>query len=58
MAAAEEVRARGAHTIVITDNPQFVEGVADDIIAIKQGHHSFPLPCGVAPGASTRRDVK
>lgn len=32
--AAEEVRARGAHTIVITDNRKLSEGVADDVIVI------------------------
>ncbi len=32
--AAEEVRARGAKTIVITDNPNLVKSVADDLIFI------------------------
>jgi len=32
--AAAEVRARGAHTIVITDRPALAKGVADDIICI------------------------
>jgi glucosamine--fructose-6-phosphate aminotransferase (isomerizing) len=32
--AAEEVRARGAHTIVITDNKKLAEGVAHDTIVI------------------------
>jgi len=32
--AAEEVRARGAYTIVITDNAKMVENCADDIITI------------------------
>ncbi|KAF4319392.1 hypothetical protein BBO99_00004893 [Phytophthora kernoviae] len=32
--AAESVRARGAHTIVITDNPAMCENIADEIIAI------------------------
>lgn len=32
--AAEEVRARGAYTIVITDNMNLAEGVADDVISI------------------------
>lgn len=32
--AAEEVRARGAYTIVITDNPSYCEKVADVIIPI------------------------
>lgn len=32
--AAEEVRARGAYTIVITDNPNMCSGIADDIITI------------------------
>jgi glucosamine--fructose-6-phosphate aminotransferase (isomerizing) len=32
--AAEEVRARGATTIVITDNPSIVEGIADITIPI------------------------
>ena len=32
--ACEETRARGARTIVITDNPAMVQGVADDIIVI------------------------
>jgi glutamine---fructose-6-phosphate transaminase (isomerizing) len=32
--AAEEVRARGAYTIVITDNMTLAEGVADDVICI------------------------
>lgn len=32
--AAEEVRARGAHTIVITDNMQLAEGVANDVVCI------------------------
>jgi glucosamine--fructose-6-phosphate aminotransferase (isomerizing) len=32
--AAEEVRARGAHTIVITDNPKLAEGVATHTILI------------------------
>lgn len=32
--AAEEVRARGAKTIVITDNPRLASGVADEIIVI------------------------
>jgi len=31
---AEEVRARGAHTIVITDNRKLADGVADDTIVI------------------------
>merc|ERR1712139_733675 len=30
--ASEEVRARGAHTIVITDNKQLAQGVADDVL--------------------------
>ncbi|MEK9156708.1 MAG: glutamine--fructose-6-phosphate transaminase (isomerizing) [Patescibacteria group bacterium] len=34
--AAEEVRARGAYTVVITDNMKFAEGVADDVICIPQ----------------------
>eukprot|EP00658_Telonema_sp_P-2_P030222 TRINITY_DN22866_c0_g1_i2.p1 TRINITY_DN22866_c0_g1~~TRINITY_DN22866_c0_g1_i2.p1 ORF type:complete len:555 (+),score=136.00 TRINITY_DN22866_c0_g1_i2:133-1665(+) len=32
--AAEEVRARGAHTIVITDKRSLAHGVADDVIVI------------------------
>lgn len=32
--AAEEVRARGAYTIIITDKPSFCENVADDLIQI------------------------
>ncbi len=32
--AAEEVRARGAYTIIITDNPKLAEGIADDTILI------------------------
>ena len=32
--AAEEVRARGAYTIVITDNPSMVEHIADEVIPI------------------------
>lgn len=32
--SAEEVRARGAYTIVITDRPELAEGVADDVIHI------------------------
>jgi len=32
--AAEEVRARGAYNIVITDNPKLVQGIADEIIRI------------------------
>lgn len=32
--AAEEVRARGAHTIVITDNMNLAEGIADDVASI------------------------
>ncbi|CAK4613457.1 hypothetical protein LEN26_000772 [Aphanomyces euteiches] len=32
--AAEEVRARGAYTIVITDNPAMCQGIADTIIPI------------------------
>ncbi|RHY31616.1 hypothetical protein DYB32_003329 [Aphanomyces invadans] len=32
--AAEEVRARGAYTIVITDNPAMCQGIADAIIPI------------------------
>lgn len=32
--AAESVRARGAHTIVITDNPSMCEGIADTVLAI------------------------
>lgn len=32
--AAEEVRARGAQTIVVTDNANLAQGVADDIIVI------------------------
>merc|ERR1711957_511368 len=32
--AAAEVKARGAHTIVITDQPDLAKGVADDIIPI------------------------
>jgi glucosamine--fructose-6-phosphate aminotransferase (isomerizing) len=32
--AAEEVRARGAKTIIITDNPALVKSVADDLIYI------------------------
>uniref|UniRef100_F0WD17 Glutamine--fructose-6-phosphate aminotransferase [isomerizing] n=1 Tax=Albugo laibachii Nc14 TaxID=890382 RepID=F0WD17_9STRA len=32
--AALEVRARGAHTIVITDNPKMCEGISDTIISI------------------------
>jgi glucosamine--fructose-6-phosphate aminotransferase (isomerizing) len=32
--AAEEVRARGAYTIVITDNPSMCRGIADDIVTI------------------------
>ncbi|KAE9331025.1 Glutamine--fructose-6-phosphate aminotransferase isomerizing [Phytophthora rubi] len=32
--AAESVRARGAHTIVITDNPSMCENIADEVIPI------------------------
>jgi len=32
--AAEEVRARGAYTIVITDNKKLAEGISDDTIII------------------------
>lgn len=32
--AAEEVRARGAYTIVVTDNMKLAEGVADDVVCI------------------------
>jgi glucosamine--fructose-6-phosphate aminotransferase (isomerizing) len=32
--AAEEVRARGARTIIITDDPKLGEGIADDLILI------------------------
>lgn len=32
--AAEEVRARGAFTIILTDNPKLAEGVADEVIVI------------------------
>lgn len=32
--AAEEVRARGAYTIIITDRPELAEGVSDDVILI------------------------
>lgn len=32
--AAEEVRARGARTIVVTDHPPLAHGVADDVITI------------------------
>jgi len=32
--AAAEVKARGAHTIVITDQPSLAKGVADDVICI------------------------
>jgi len=32
--AAEEVRARGAKTIIITDNPKLVPNVYDDLIVI------------------------
>lgn len=32
--AAESVRARGAHTIVITDNPAMCENIADEVIPI------------------------
>lgn len=32
--AAEEVRARGAFTIILTDNPKLAEGVADETIII------------------------
>ena len=32
--AAEEVRARGAHTIIITDCPETCENIADDLITI------------------------
>ncbi len=35
--AAEEVRARGAYTIVITDNMKLAEGVADDVVPIPSG---------------------
>ena len=31
---AEEVRARNAHTIVITDKAELAEGITDDIIVI------------------------
>lgn len=31
---AEEVRARGAHTIVITDSKKLANGIADDVIVI------------------------
>ncbi len=34
--AAEEVRARGARTIIITDQEKLAEGVADDMIIIPQ----------------------
>lgn len=37
--AAEEVRARGAYTIVITDRPELARGVADDIVAIPSDGH-------------------
>lgn len=32
--AAEEVRARGAHTIIITDNPKLAQHLADDLIYV------------------------
>jgi len=32
--AAQEVKARGTYNIVITDKPQLVQDVADDIIKI------------------------
>jgi glucosamine--fructose-6-phosphate aminotransferase (isomerizing) len=32
--AAEEVRARGAHTIIVTDDAKLAEGVADDTVLI------------------------
>ncbi|CAI5705601.1 unnamed protein product [Peronospora effusa] len=32
--AAESVRARGAHTIIITDNPAMCENIADEVIPI------------------------
>lgn len=32
--AAQEVHARGTYNIVITDNPKYAEGVADDVIII------------------------
>ncbi len=32
--AAEEVRARGAFTIILTDNPKLAEGVADETIIV------------------------
>lgn len=34
--AAEEVRARGAYTIVVTDEPKLAEHVADDVITVPQ----------------------
>lgn len=41
--AAEEVRARGAHTIIITDTPALAEGVADDVILIPRDGVLTPL---------------
>ncbi len=37
--AAEEVRARGAYTVVITDKPELAEGVADDIVIVPSNGH-------------------
>jgi len=46
--AAQEVRARGAHTIIITDNEKLAKGVADDVIKVP---HNGPLSAllGVVP---------
>lgn len=41
--AAEEVRARGAHTIIITDTPALAEGVADDVVLIPRDGVLTPL---------------
>jgi len=41
--AAQEVKARGAYNIVITDNPALCRGVADEVIAIPNNGPLTPL---------------
>lgn len=41
--AAHEVRARGAYTIVITDNKKLADGVSDDTIVIPSNGQMTPL---------------
>lgn len=48
IAVTQEVRARGAHTIIVTDNEKIAEHIADDVILIPENGPLTAL-LGVVP---------